>query len=927
VHPERWKQVDELLQSALRLPSGERTQFLRQACKGDAALEHEVQSLLISQREIDGFLERPAFELAAEQMARGDPAQLLAFDAQPGQSVGPYRLVEPLGTGGMGEVWRAEQSEPIRRIVALKLIKPGMDTRAVVARFDSERQALAVMDHPNIARVFDAGTTPAGRPFFVMELVPGVPITAYCDDHRLTIKQRLLLFLQVCDGVQHAHQKAIIHRDLKPSNILVGEVDGRPLPKIIDFGLAKAITEDGTAQTVFTELGMMVGTPAYMSPEQAGSLDATVDTRADVYSLGVILFELLVGTPPFDSKDVRRSGAAAMLREIREAEAPAPSLKFAALGAASEDVASARGEKPALLLRQLRGDLDWITLKAIEKDRARRYPSASELAADVRRHLSDQPVLAGPPSATYRARKFVRRHRGGVAAGSLAALTMIAGIITTTFEARRARVQEQLAKEAQAKAERRFNEVRKLAHSVLFDYHDAIKNLPGATPVRERLVRDSLQYLDGLAGEVTGDRSLLRELASAYERVADVQGGTLEANLGNTVGAIESGKKALHIRVLLLASDPKNDDLKRELASSYLKIGTLLWETGDMSGAADYLRQAVRLREDLAKAAYADLERQDELSAAYDRMGMLLLGQGDAATALTHFRRSLGIVSSVPGAEQGRESTRRSISVEYEHIGSALLDLDDLSGALENNGRALSLRAALSKDFPLNVDHQRTLQVSYYNQGEILARMGRTQAALDSYGEQVRIGERLLRADPQNEQYRGDLAYGLIRVGDMLFKLARYPEALPSYKRSQDLRSADVKADPANLWKRSSLIEVKAKLCRTLVAAHAGGDAHESCSGALSLMQSTALDPGNAAIRSFFADTYSDLAAAEAALAASEKISADERQQHWRSARNLYVQSLGIWQDLQTRNILARADRGKKDAVLPKIAECDAALH
>jgi serine/threonine protein kinase len=362
VHPERWKQVDELLQSALRLPSGERTQFLRQACKGDAALEHEVQSLLISQSEIDGFLDRPAFELAAEQMARGDPAQLLAFDAHPGQSVGSYRLVEPLGTGGMGEVWRAEQSEPIRRIVALKLIKPGMDTRAVVARFDSERQALAVMDHPNIARVFDAGTTPAGRPFFVMELVPGVPITAYCDDHRLTIKQRLLLFLQVCDGVQHAHQKAIIHRDLKPSNILVGEVDGRPLPKIIDFGLAKAIAEDGTAQTVFTELGMMVGTPAYMSPEQAGSLDATVDTRADVYSLGVILFELLVGTPPFDSKDVRRSGAAAMLREIREAEAPAPSLKFAALGAASEDVASARGEKPALLLRQLRGDLDWITL-------------------------------------------------------------------------------------------------------------------------------------------------------------------------------------------------------------------------------------------------------------------------------------------------------------------------------------------------------------------------------------------------------------------------------------------------------------------------------------------------------------------------------------------------------------------------------------
>jgi len=927
MHPERWKQVEELLQSALRVPSEERTTFLHQACNGDAALEHEVRSLLISQRELETFLDRPAFELAAEQMARGDGQELFAFDAQPGQSIGPYRLIEPLGSGGMGEVWRAEQSEPIRRVVALKLIKPGMDTRAVVARFDSERQALAVMDHPNIAKVFEAGSTSAGRPFFVMELVPGVPMTSYCDDHRLAIKQRLLLFLQVCEGVRHAHQKAIIHRDLKPSNILVEEVDGRPLPKIIDFGLAKAITDDGAARSVFTELGMTVGTPSYMSPEQAGGFYATVDTRTDVYSLGVILFELLAGTPPFGSKEGRRPGAESLLREIREAEAPRPSLKFGALGAASEGAASARGEKPASLLRQLRGDLDWITLKAIEKDRARRYSSVSELATDIQRHLSDQPVLAGPPSAAYRARKFVRRHRGGVAAGSLAALTMIAGIITTAFEAHRARVQEQLAKEAQAKAERRFNEGRKLAHNVLFDYHDAIKNLPGATPVRERLVRDSLQYLDGLAGEVTGDRSLLRELASAYERVADVQGGTLEANLGNTAGAIESGKKALNIRVSLLASDPQNEALKQELAPSYFKVGTLLWETGDMSGAADYLRQAVRLREDLGKAVPSDLERQYELSRAYDRLGMLLLDQGDASAALTNFKRALGIVSSAPEAEQSRESTRRTISVEYEHIGSAMLELDDLRSALENNGRALSLRAALSKDFPLNVDHQRTLQVSYYNQGEILARMGRTRAALDSYREQVRIGEELFRTDPQNEQYRGDLAYGLIRVGDMLFKLARYPEALGSYRRSQDLRSADVKADPANLWKRSSLIEAKAKLCRTLVAAQAGGDARESCSGALSLIQSTALDPGNAAIRSFFADTYSDLAAVEAALAVGDRISADERQQHWRSARTLYVQSLGIWQDLQTRNILARADRGKKDAVLPKIAECDAALH
>jgi eukaryotic-like serine/threonine-protein kinase len=356
-------------------------------------------------------------------------------------SVGPYRLIQMLGVGGMGEVWRAEQTEPLHRIVALKLIKAGMDTKAVVARFDSERQALALMEHPNIAKVFDAGATPSGRPYFVMEYVHGLAITDYCDKHRFTIKERLALFIQVCEAVQHAHQKAIIHRDLKPSNVLVEEVDNKLVPKIIDFGLAKAVGQRLTEMTMFTEAGAMLGTPDYMSPEQADRHERNVDTRTDVYSLGVILYELLVGALPFGSQELRESGVEAMLQKICQQEPPRPSTKLRLLGQSAKDAARKRQEEPHSLERRLRGELDWITIKALEKDRTRRYGSASDLAADIQRHLQDQPVLAGPPSASYRASKFIRRHRAGVATVTLLALSLIGGMVATLREAHIARAQ------------------------------------------------------------------------------------------------------------------------------------------------------------------------------------------------------------------------------------------------------------------------------------------------------------------------------------------------------------------------------------------------------------------------------------------------------------------------------------------------------
>ena len=359
-----------------------------------------------------------------------------AFGSSDG-TIGPYRLLESLGEGGMGKVWLAEQTHPLRRHVALKIIKAGMDTAQVVARFEAERQALALMDHPAIARVFDACSTVYGKPYFAMEYVRGESLTAYCDRQRLTIRQRLELFAQVCDGVQHAHQKGIIHRDLKPSNILVTQLDDRPVPKIIDFGVAKATSQPLTEQTMYTSFGGFVGTPEYMSPEQARAGGVDIDTRTDVYALGVVLYELLTGALPFDRQTLKDKSIDEIRRTIRESDPARPSTRITQLAAASTEVAHTRSAEPYLLRRLLRGDLDWITMKALEKDRSRRYDTAAGLANDVRRHLRNEPVLAGPPNAVYRTRKFVRRHPLGVGAAATFVLLLVALAVTMTIQAQR----------------------------------------------------------------------------------------------------------------------------------------------------------------------------------------------------------------------------------------------------------------------------------------------------------------------------------------------------------------------------------------------------------------------------------------------------------------------------------------------------------
>jgi serine/threonine protein kinase/WD40 repeat protein len=444
-------QANALFLEALDRPAGPvRTAFLDQACDDDDQLKAQVIALLAANEQAGEFLSSPAQEFRETSLhsARGD---------RPGSAIGSYKLLQQIGEGGMGVVYMAEQSQPVRRTVALKILKPGMDSRQIVARFAAERQALALMDHPNIAHVFDAGTTDAGRPYFVMELVKGVPITKYCDDNHLTPRQRLELFIPVCKGVQHAHQKGIIHRDLKPSNVMIAKYDGQPVPKVIDFGVAKATGPKLTDQTLFTEFGAVLGTLEYMSPEQAELNQLDVDTRSDIYSLGVLLYELLTGSTPLQRQRAKNTAVMELLRLIREEEPPRPSTRLST-AEALPSIAASRGMEPKKLTGLIRGDLDWIVMKALEKDRNRRYETANSLATDLAHYLADEPVGARPPSRAYLLRKFVRRHKGPVVATVIFLLLLLGGIIGTTWgliratDARAVAVNETKHKEAALEA-------------------------------------------------------------------------------------------------------------------------------------------------------------------------------------------------------------------------------------------------------------------------------------------------------------------------------------------------------------------------------------------------------------------------------------------------------------------------------------------
>jgi non-specific serine/threonine protein kinase/serine/threonine-protein kinase len=488
----QWERIKELFEAALQREPSERAGFLRYACGDDSSLRAEVESLLSAHAQSDALSESPL------------PSDLLQ-GAEPSKFIGPYRLIEKLGEGGMGQVWLAEQTEPLHRQVALKLIRAGMYDDALLHRFQSERQSLALMDHPAIAKVFDAGATPDGQPYFVMEYVPGEPITEYCDRKKLSIQARLQLFIKACEGVQHAHQKAIIHRDLKPANILVVEIDGKPTPRIIDFGLAKAATPLAAGETLFTQTGAFVGTPGYMSPEQADPGVQDVDTRSDVYSLGVVLYVLLTGFQPIDTKRWNLQPLHEALRQLREQDPPRPSAKVEMEKESSTSAAEFRGTEPRHLASQLHGDLDWITMRSLEKERARRYGTPSELAADIERYLNHEPVVARPASAGYQLQKYVRRHRVSVIVA--AALT----ILLATFAA------------VQAVQLRRITRERDRANRItdfmtgMFKVSDPSEARGNSITAREILDKASTEIDPGLAKDPELQAQMMYVMGKVYD--------------------------------------------------------------------------------------------------------------------------------------------------------------------------------------------------------------------------------------------------------------------------------------------------------------------------------------------------------------------------------------------------------------------------
>jgi tetratricopeptide (TPR) repeat protein/tRNA A-37 threonylcarbamoyl transferase component Bud32 len=871
---------------------GERAAFLDRACEGDAAFLARARALLDAFLRSGGTFVPDGTTKLDDGSAPAPGGGTAAFVYDPGTSggtidstptvaadqapttvrsarhgatgslgtviAGRYTLIEVIGEGGMGSVYLAEQSEPVKRRVAIKLIKPGMDSKAVLARFDAERQALAVMDHPNIARIYDGGVTLSGQPFFVMELVNGVSLTEYCDSTRLSVAARLELFVSVCQAVQHAHQKGIIHRDLKPGNVLVTEVDGRPTPKVIDFGVAKA-TEQKLTELSFSDTGAIVGTPAYMSPEQADPTSMDIDTRTDVYALGVMLYELLTGSPPIDAKLFRRGAVLEMLRMVREVDPPRPSTKLSTADALP-NIAANRSIDPRKLSKLLQGELDWVVMKALEKDRSRRYDTANGLARDIQRYLADEEVEARPPSAGYRMLKFFRRHRGQVIAAVAVAGSLVAGIVGTSLGLWRATVERASAiraGEAEAVQRRQaeaatdqalialqsftdeFVERQFAARSTLTDNDRAIlrkaalqweafANAQGDGARARSLRAEGLyrvaalrQRLGESAEAETGFRAalaLLRPLSEEFanetlytERVGTAHGrlGLLLRDLRRFDESEAEFVSGLNAWGNLVAGDPGNREFRRAEAEMWNGLGVVRRAAGNRAGARDCYQRARKILAELVAERPDDAVARRALATSHNNQGNMALAEGDPAFAETHYREGLRLRQKLADDFPGEGDVQADLAQSHYGLGDWFHARGDTPAALREYRLALELMKKVHARSPLLPQYRDTLSALHRNVGAMLRERRELPVALEEYRSSVRIQEKLAADFPDVPEYRRVLARERSALASVLVELRDWDSAAREFTLAADALEKLISEFPAPATFRATLAECR----------------------------------------------------------------------------------------------------------------------
>jgi eukaryotic-like serine/threonine-protein kinase len=929
---ERWMRVKQITSNALERPDSDRLPWLAEACAGDEPLRREVESLLSAHARAGDFLETPAIVAGGAAEAVAMATLQGSMPAVAGRPIGAYRIIRELGQGGMAVVYLAERADAaFEKQVAIKIVRGGPASTSLIQRFFEERRILATLDHPNIARLLDGGTTEDGLPYVVMECVEGIPLDAYCEARALSLGPRLALFREVCAAVQYAHQRLVIHRDLKAGNILV-TADGTP--KLLDFGIAKLLEPD-LAPGDETRTGYRALTLEAASPEQVRGQPMAV--TSDVYSLGVLLYRLLTGQSPYGSK--RRTDAD-LTRAICEEVPVRPSVAA-----------------PIERRRPLRGELDSIVLKALRKEPERRYASVQDLSEDVRRHLGGLPVSARKDTVGYRASRFIRRHPWGIVSAALVFITLISATVITARQAR-------IAERERVNAERRFNQVRKLANAVLFDYHDGIAALPGSTTIRERMVKDALEYLDNLSAASKGEATLQRELASAYERVGDVQGSSNRANLGNFAGALASHRKALAIRTRL-ASD-STPSARFELARSHGALGELSQVTGDLPAALEHYRRAFALFDSVSTES---TEGKRDLSVLYVRFGKALAASGELGRAIESHRKGIAMTIALSTADPSDRTlkrdlafarislgdaleeagdlhealaiqrsafalleplatptdapSRRDVNAAYGRIADVLAKMGDKRGALEIEVKALGVSAELLSADPSNALAARDQFIDYYKIAFLQEALGDIEAAIGNQRRCVALCEAQVTANPASAQLRGDLAVAYFRLGEMLEKRRdRLTEARHSYEKSVTITEALSKADPSDAVARGDLSEDYMKISDVSLRLGDRADALNGYRRALTIREELVkTNPDSAEGRAQLARIYESLGAYFLSRATSGR-----RTEDWREARRWYLLSLGTFQELQQRNKLSADYATKPHQLENRIRTCDAAL-